>query len=306
LAKKDINIPNTTIQIVEKVTNCEAEDAAKAMREFAAEGVVAVVGEYCSGATLGAAPIANDSHIPLVSASSTSADITGAGDYVFRTIPSDALTGPFTAKAMRAQNLKRLAIIYEAGDDYTEGLRDTVKENFVKAGGQVVAVESHPARASDVSLQMQRIKAANADVLYIASGTDTPVSILTKKKELNLNIPVYSSETLQDSTFINDAGAVANGLNVVTVNVGSQAFVEKHKAAYTLDPDVYTAQSYDAFMSIALAIKSGATTGAAIKDALYKVDFTGASGRIKFDSNGDVAGDHVIYQIQDRKLNLVQ
>lgn len=302
MAKKDLQTPNVTVQVVEKETNCDEKSAVKAMHEFAAEGVAAVIGENCSDATLAAAPIANDNKIPLVSPSSTSPEITDAGDYIFRTIPSDALTGVFTANIFNDKHYKRVAIIYADGDAYTVGLRDSVKENVEKKGGTVVASESFAPKATEVSAQMQRINAAKPDVLYIAAGPDAPVSIFSDMKQLGLNIPIYGSESLQDQSFIDDAGALADGLNIVTVNEGNEQFVEKYRAAYNADPEVYTAQSYDAYAAIVKAINSGAKTGEHIKNALYKVDFEGVSGHIKFDTHGDVTTDHFVYVVKDRKV----
>ncbi len=305
MAKKDFKAANAKIEIVEKETNCDADSAVKAMREFAAEKVVAVIGENCSDATLAAAKTANDSKIPLISPSSTSPEITDAGDYIFRTIPSDALTGVFTANVFNKKHYTRVSIIYEAGDPYTIGLRDSVKASVEKSGGQVVASESFATKATEVHAQMKRIKAANPDVLYIASGPTAPVSLFEDMSQLGLNIPVYGSESLQDHTFLDDAGALANGLNIVTVSEGTEQFVEKHRAAYSVDPEVYTAQSYDAYGAIVTTVNNGAATGEALKNALYKVDFEGASGHIKFDSHGDVTTDHFIYEVIDRKVRPV-
>lgn len=302
LAKKDLQTPNVTVEIVEKETKCDAESATKAMREFVAESAAAVIGEVCSDGTLAAAPIANDNKIPLISPSATSPQVTGAGDYIFRTIPSDALTGVFTAKVFNTKNYTRVAIMYADKDVYASGLRDSVKENVEKKGGTVVATEFFAPKATEVGAQMKRIKAANPDVLYIATGPEAPVSIFSDVKQLGLNIPVYGSESLQAQTFIDDAGDLANDLNIVTVNQGNEQFVEKYRATYGTDPEIYAAQAYDAYVAIARSINTGAKTGAQIKSALYGIEFEGVSGHIKFDKNGDVTTEHFIYVVKDRKV----
>jgi len=295
---------NFKIDVVQKDTNCDADSAKKAMQELAdRHDIVAVIGEACSGATLAAAPIANKYQIPLVSPASTSPDLTTAGDYVFRTIPSDALTGKFTANLLyNTRHIKRLAIVY-SNEDYGIGLSAAVKQNFEALGGTVVAYETYEDGSTDVAKQTQAMKAANPDAIYMApSAFTSPVAILQQMKALSFSVPVYGSEVLGDQNFIKDAADLAEGITVVTVSQGNADFAAQHRAMFQEDPELYGAQSNDAYIAIFKAVQAGATTGPAIKDKIAHESFAGASGQITFDKNGDVPANYVVYQVQDGKL----
>jgi branched-chain amino acid transport system substrate-binding protein len=68
---------------------------------------------------------------------------------------------------------------------------------------------------------------------------------------------------------------------------------------YGVEPPAFAAQAYDGATAIIMAIEDGATNGEEIKNALYEMEFDGASGHIKFDDNGDVAGGYVLIEVQD-------
>src|SRR3990167_1377079 len=81
LAFKDSGLEN--VKIIYEDTKCDGKEAVNAINKLInIDGVVAIVGEVCSGATLAAAPIAEENKVAMVSASSTSAKITDAGDYI--------------------------------------------------------------------------------------------------------------------------------------------------------------------------------------------------------------------------------
>jgi branched-chain amino acid transport system substrate-binding protein len=293
LATKNFDLEGTTIELVSRDSNCDGEKAKTAAEELITqEHVVAIVGDSWSGATLGAAPVANKYKIAMVSPSATSPRITTeGGDYVFRTIPSDTYQGTYAAKLMQQAGSKRLGIVY-SNEPYGQGLSEVVKKEFEKLGGTVVAYEPVPHASTDVNAALTKIKAANPDTLYMVNGSGAGRgAVLLSAKSLGLKVKLFGSEDFMDKTVINDAADAAEGLVVTAVSDGTSAFRAKYRAAYDADQaGEFTAQAYDAFMAIGETLKKGANTGEKIKDALYKVDFEGASGHIKFDANGDIVG----------------
>lgn len=301
LAEKLNKTDAVDVQLVIKSTDCDPKETAKAMREFATEGVVAVVGEFCSGGTLGAAPAANELKIPLLSPASTSPKITSeGGEYVYRTIPSDTLEMSFLANAIyNKYHFRKLAIMY-AKDPFGEGARDALKENFEKLGGKVVAMESFVEKQTSVKAELTRLKAANPDSFFIV-GTYLNNTILTTKKEMGFTVPVFGPDYFTDPQVSQGSGNANDGLVLAAVNDGTQDFKEKYQAAFGAAPDTFAAQSYDALSAIMEALKQGATNGETIKAKLDILEFDGASGHIKFDTNGDVAGNYRLLIIKNSK-----
>jgi branched-chain amino acid transport system substrate-binding protein len=306
-ATKESAADGLTVTYIYKDTNCEAAKAEQAAKELVSEGVIAIIGDLCSGSTLAAVPIAAAAHIPVVSATSTNPKLTGSSPYFSRTIPSDALSSQFTADLFyKKAKFTKLAIIH-SDDTYGVGLNDAVKAAFEKQGGSVVTSQSFKNESTNVSTQMDAIKTANPDALYIVTSSSvTWIKIMQSLKDMGLTFPVYSSESLKDLTFIKDAGGLAEGMFIIAVSDGTAAYVEKYQGAYGEDPGLYNAQAYDAARTVIEALNSGAKAGEEMRAAIRSASFDGASGHIKFDQNGDVSANFSVFKVVNGKFKAQQ
>ena len=78
-------IDGKQVELILEDGRCDAGLANTAMQKLATQDKVAgVIGGLCSSETLAAAPTAESAKVPMISASSTSPDITLAGDYIFQ------------------------------------------------------------------------------------------------------------------------------------------------------------------------------------------------------------------------------
>lgn len=301
LAKKQLQANN--VEFVYEDSRCDGTQSVSAINKLiSVDNVVAVIGELCSDATLPAAPIAEQNKVVMVSPASTAPTLTQAGQYIFRTVPSDLSQGAFGAKLVSSKGYKKLAVLY-VNNDYGVGFNDVLKKEFPKLGGQVVASEAADKQAVDVKTQLTKIKAANPDALYIISNSpDTASAALKQAKELGLKVALFGSEGLKNDDIIKAAQGGADGLIVTSVSAGSAGFAQAHNSVYTENPGPFAAQAFDAFQAIYTAIKAGAKTGEEIKNQLNGVNFEGVSGMIDFDENGDVSGNYTVYVVKDAKF----
>ena len=285
------------IKVVYEDSMCDpAESATSIQKLINVDGVQAIVGEVCSSATLAAAPIAEANKVVLISSASTNPDISDSGDYIFRTVPSDALQGAFGAELVSDLGYSKLAILH-TNEDYGIGFKDVLEENF---DGEIVAIESVERDATDAKTQLTKIKAKDPDAIYVITNAPTIAGIALKQiKELGLDVQVFGSEGLKDGSVVEAASGGAEGMILTTVSGGNPVFVELHKRVYGSDPGPFAAQAYDAVKALAEALKASDGTGTGIKNALYNVEFDGASGKITFDSNGDVAGNYKLFTVED-------
>lgn len=298
LARADLKLEN--VEVVYEDSKCEGKEAVSAINKLISfDEVVAVVGELCSGATLAAAPVANENKVVMVSPASTSPKVTDAGEFIFRTIPSDALQGDFGANLAYDSGYRKLAILY-SNEEYGLGFNNVLKESF---GGEVVASEAFERKSVDLRAQLTKIKDAEPDAIYIISNSpDSAVAALKQITELGIEAKLYGSEGLKGQYILDGAGDSAEGLVVTSVSSGTSSFIDKHKEVFGEEPGPFAAQGYDAFTAIAMAIQDGATTGTEIRDKLEQIDFEGASGNIKFDENGDVFGNYDVLEVKEGKF----
>lgn len=306
MAILDSGLENYQASVIFEDSKCEGKEAVNAFSKLiSVDRVVAVVGEVCSGATLAAAPVANENKVPLVSAASTSPKLSESGEYIFRTVPSDALQGRFGAQLVWDRGHRRLAILY-SNEEYGVGFTEVLSKKFQELGGQVVASESFERNATDVRTQLTKIRAQNPDAIYIISNSPSAaVAALRQMSELRMGIAKFGSEGLRSPDILEGAKEAASGLIVTSVSSGTSGFIAQHNAVYGQDPGPFAAQGYDALMAIARAIQQGARTGDDIKNALFTMEFDGASGYIDFDASGDVSGNYDVFEVRDSQFQLV-
>ena len=318
-------------------------DAGKAIevaaRLRANPAVLAVIGHINSAATLNAAPVYNGDFSsvdaqadtgkqqrsraelkgtqPLVeiSPASSGIDITTAGEWTFRTVPTDLEHGPVLARlAGQTLGRGRAAILY-TNDDYGRGVMASFGDAFRRLGKQVV--ESDPyipsliAPSGDLEPFLARAVRNGADALVIAGQADGATRIIQRARQLGFTGPIMGGDGL---TSLKDS-ASATGLFVSSAwlpdraDPAAQEFVRRYEAAYHEYPDHRGANAYDLVYLLAQAIKSGGASRAGIRDYLAGVGtrqpaFVGrATGKIAFDANGDPVGREVtVGVVRDRKL----
>ena len=155
MAADEINaaggIDGRRLELVVEDSQCNAQSAITAYNKLTdVEGVKIILGTSCSGAMLGAAPLAEADGVILFSGLASNPDIAKAGDYIFRTQISDVQVGIGTGNVLWEDGIRRLATITEA-TDYAEGVRRTTVAQFEKRGGTVVAEERYPVGRSPTS-----------------------------------------------------------------------------------------------------------------------------------------------------------
>ena len=298
MAKKDLNAQNTELSYED--SKCDGKTAVDAVNKLVyIEKVQAIIGDLCSSATLAAAPVTQKNQVVLISPGSTSPKLSEVGWYMFRTVPSDALQGEFGAKLAYGKNFRKLAILH-SNEDYGNGFAQVLTEAFKKLGGEIVADEAFLRTATDLRTQVTKIKAANPDAIYmISNSTDSTVASLKQLKELGVKATLFGSEGFKSPDIIKGAQEAAEGLMVSAVSAGTSDFIKKHNAVYGTDPGPFAAQSYDAFAALAKAVSQGAKTGQDAATQLHAMEFNGASGLVKFDEHGDVAGNYDVYTVKN-------
>ncbi|HSX35799.1 MAG TPA: branched-chain amino acid ABC transporter substrate-binding protein [Patescibacteria group bacterium] len=305
LAQHDFNTPEgLSFQVLVRDTQCDGTKATAAIKEFSQAGVLATIGDTCSGSTLAALPTANELHMLIVSPSASSPKLAIPNDYFYRTYPMDSQQAIYATQLMYQGGARKASLFY-TDEAYGQGLNTVASVNFKKLGGTVVSSTPFKAGTLDFKDAMTTAAAAKPDVIYIMSNSiESASAIVLQAKQLGVTAKLYGSDALRDDSFASDVGTSGEGMTVLGVTFGSQAFVDEYKAAYGAAPTGATgAQAYDAFTLIANIVKSGATTSDQIRAQLAKVDFQGVSGRIRFDANGDISdGGYNIFKIQSGKF----
>lgn len=259
--------------------------------------VPAVIGGLFSSVTLAIAPIAERSQVVILSPTSSNPKITDAGDYIFRNCASDLFEGQVMAEAARAKLGISTVGILRINNDYGVGITDVFRERFTAAGGKILAEEVFQQGDTNLRAQVTKLGALDPkpDAIYLV-GYKELGQALKQCAELGIKAQFLSTVMFEDPEILKIAGSAAEGViysarayDAESKDPTIQKFVKSYKQRYGGTPDIFAALAYDSMRILALAMKTGGTSAAGIKDALYKIkDFPGACGSTSFDKNGDV------------------
>ena len=304
LAVDEINaaggVNGRMIELVVEDSKCNAQDAITAYRKLTdVDGMKIILGTSCSGAMLGAAPLAEEDGVIMFSGLATNPDIAEAGDYIFRTSMSDAQLGIDTGNLLWADGIRTLATINES-TDYAEGVRRESVAQFEKRGGQVVAEERYPSDTTDYRSQLTKLINENPDALHVAAQAEFAGGTIVKQaRELGFEGPIYSDVVAVGTTALEIAGDAATGLKAVSADLDPsnnkaqevlKSFREKYD--YVTLP-WYLGSAYDdVYITAECLKKTGDDQDAdGFRDCMYDITWSGAIGdSYSFDSKGEVVG----------------
>ncbi len=305
LAVNEINamggINGRMLELIIEDSKCNAQDAITAYRKLTdVDGVRIILGTTCSGAMLGAAPLAEEDGVILLSPSATNPDISVAGDYIFRTAISDAQLGADAGNAMWVDGIRNLATITET-TDYAEGVRRTSVEQFQKLGGKVVGEERYSSDSTDFRTQLTKLIGLEPDGLLLAAQGELPGGTIIKQaRELGYDGPIYTESVPTGATALEIAGDAATGVKSIIPadldpnNRTAQDMLANFRETYGyLTLAWFLGSAYD---TVYVAAECLGRTGSdqdsnGFRNCMNDISHTGTIGvDYSFDANGDVVG----------------
>ena len=229
-----------------------------------------------------------------------------ANPYFWQTGPLGSIQIATLLSHARAKNLKRVALISD-NSDLGQLLARFFRSGLEKSGIQVVAEEIVPRGVTSAEPQMQKIRAANPEAMFMA-GVLTPenVLILRAYRQMGLKFPIHSSYNLSVPQYMSVAKGLLNGITFVDAYDPEKPEVKKFEADYAKanggkTPYNIHGYGYDGIHMVAAAIRAaGSTDKEKIRAAMQGLSYSGVMGtkgmkyqfpdgkRAGFDPNGMV------------------
>lgn len=323
LAVDEINaaggVNGRKIKIITEDDQSKQEEAANAVSKLiSSNGVIAMLGEVASSASIAAAPICQNSKIPMITPSSTNEAVTKKGDYIFRVCFTDNYQGEnqaIFANQWCEENKKpkNVAILTDVKSDYSQGLTKVFTDKFQSLGGKVVIVQSYANGDSDFRSQLTAIKATTPSLLFVPGYYTDIGQIAIQRADLGMNVPMLGGDGWESPKLIEIGGKALEGCFYTNHYFADDPtpivhdFVEKYKARWGAKPDALAALGYDAAKVLAQALGStGGKGGAALRDAIGQVKgFNGVTGTINIGPDRNAVGKKlVIEEIKGGQLTL--
>jgi branched-chain amino acid transport system substrate-binding protein len=278
-------------------------------------GVSAILGETTSSRTLAAAPIAQQSRVPMVTPDSTNPRVTKVGDYIFRTCFTDAFPSSLMAKFVSNNlSIKRLAILRDIRNDYSVDLADVFTQDFKKTDGIIVADESYGEGDTNFSAQLTKIKSRNPQAIFVP-GYYTEVGLIARQaRQLGLTIPLLGAGSWDSPKLLEIGGEALDGsyyfghFSAGDPRPVVQEFVREYRSRFGQIPDMFAALAFDATGVLIDAIgRANSTDPGKIRDALAQTkDYSGVTGTITIDADRNAAKPVVFLRIAKGKIEYLE
>ncbi|MDR1908701.1 MAG: ABC transporter substrate-binding protein [Spirochaetaceae bacterium] len=262
-----------------------------------------LIGGVTSGATLAITEQAQAQKVVVIAPSATHADVTKAGDFIFRACFIDPFQGVVGANfAWGDLGARRAAVLYNQSNDYAVGLYENFESTFQARGGAVLA-EAYNEGEIDFSAQITRIRAFNPAVIYLPQYYGAVGLQATQIRAQGITVPLLGGDgwdgltaEAQDQAALN--GFFSNHYASDATDPAVVEFVTKYRAKHGNDPLSFAALGYDCMYLLRDAIlRAGSFDTTAVKDALAATDGDYVTGHLTFDANRNPVKSAAILEV---------
>jgi ABC-type branched-subunit amino acid transport system substrate-binding protein len=291
-------------------------------------GAVAIAGPT-SDVMVALVPLAQSEEVVLTSpyAGSTALNELG-GDYVFRTVGPDTNDGIAAAKWISDEGYEAIAVFTQQEEQQLSA-GNAARDALADLGANVVIDQEFAPGEASYSGVLSTVLAAQPDVIYLAGGQESSLTIINEAAQLGYAGDwLFSADLATDET-VQAAGAdILEGVAHTVVSSTDQEaevyqqFVDIHMAVNGEEPGPFGANAFDGMNLIALAmVASGGCDGPSINSALIEVssggtavtsfeegarlladgqdiNYEGASGPVDLDDTGSVVNSYSVQQVQ--------
>ena len=273
---------------------CDPEQAVAAAKKLVSDGVIFVVGHFCSHASIPASAVYEAAGVLMISPSSSNPLLTELGRAnVFRVTHRDDAAG-IVAGNYLADHWpdKKIAILHD-NTTFGKGLAEETKKQFNRRGLTEEIYHAYVPGGNDYAAEIAELQAAGIAVLYIG-GYHTEMALMARlARDRGYLVQLVTGATLASEEFGLIAGPAAEGtlfLDVADPRRRAEAapVVERFRAS-GFEPEGYTLYAYGAVQVWAQAAeKAGSLELQAMIASLRQHQFDTVLGPIAFDEKGDL------------------
>ena len=281
------------IELIHYDTGGKAQDAVGFVKRLIkSDKVDLIVGGTTSGDTLAVIPEVEKEGIPLISLAGAVDIVEPVKPWVFKVAHSDRMAAAKIFEDLRKRKLTKVALI--SGDG---GFDKSGREQLLKLAPQygisIVTDESYGNKDTDMTAQLTKIRATDAQAIINFGFGQAPAIVTKNIKQLGITLPVYQSHGVASKTFIDLAGAAAEGVRLpaAALVVAEQlpdgdpqkpvllAYKKRYEAKYG-PVSTFGGHAYDGlFIAVEAVKRAGGTDRAKVRDQIEKTKgFIGTAG----------------------------
>ncbi|MBN2547059.1 MAG: ABC transporter substrate-binding protein [Spirochaetes bacterium] len=302
------------IELIEYDNQNSSIISKKAAEKAVHDKVIAVIGASWSSHSLSMAPVLQNAHIPMITPTSTSPEITMVGDYIFRVCYIDSYQGSVMANfAYYDLKSKNAVILINTESKYSIELGSYFSKNFKKLGGVILWEGEYLENASDYMDIIVKIKNLDPDVVFLP-GYYRDSGLIIKQARKNKIKAFFLGGDSWNKKMYSFGGNYIDGSYFSSYwhrdiktkeNINFVANFEKRFGNINTSG---TAAAYDAVNILAYAInQTNVINGENIKNSIFNIkNFKGVTGKISINKFGDTDRSAVILKFEKNSIKYVK
>jgi len=215
--------------------------------------------------------------------------------WVVRNIPDDRQASYVMVERIYKYDKHSRVAVIRANNRYGRVGTLHFNRSATRIGFPVVIEERFSDGETDFTTQLERIRKTSPDAVIIWGNARESALILKQIRDLGMNQPVYASDRIVSSDFLNLAGNLAEGM-VTTCQYNPEAddpklkaFKANYEKRYGQEPDVFAAHAYDGMNMLIEAIRKVGLNRVLIRDVLTDLKtfqgYQGVTGKVLFDGS---------------------
>src|SRR6266508_1703378 len=203
--------------VIEDNKSNPTEAAAVAEKLIVRDKVPVMMGAWGSGFTLAIMPKLMEYKVPMLVETSSAGKITTSGNpYIFRISPPSAVEAVAFAKIVDKLKLGKADFLV-VNNDWGRGAAEDFGKMFKEHNIKVGLVETMDPPAQDMSAQLAKIKASDADTLIVTTAVEQLTLVLKQAAALGLKKRIITTGGSQSpDQLIEQAGGAANDTTHIT------------------------------------------------------------------------------------------
>jgi branched-chain amino acid transport system substrate-binding protein len=277
-----------------------------------------ILGPVFSGSVLTSMVLAQQAEIPQLVGGEAATITQRNNPYVFRTSFGQQFSMPKIANYVRdGIKAKSVALIW-VNNDFGKGGRDNFTKEMNSRNIKIVADVSTEAGQADFSADVVKVKAANADAVFVYLNEEESARFLREARKQGLNVPLIGETTLLGQKVIDLAQGAATGVKGhvgLTVDApipAVQQFAERFKKRFNYVCDHNGIKGYTGIYFIkAVTEKIGKFDSKAFAEAAHGItvspkDEPNILMEATWDKNGDIDRESFLGEVVDDKQKIVE
>ena len=298
LAVADLNakggVLGQQVQVITADDYCDPEQAVAAAKKLISDGVIFVVGHYCSAASIPASEIYEAAGILQITPSSSNPILTELGRAnVFRVQNRDDAVGAAIGNYLADHWFdEKIAILHDS-TAFGKYIAEEAKKQLNRRGLTEAVYQAYVPGRADYGAEIDQLQAADVAVAFIG-GYHPEIGLMARlARDRGYQVQVVAGTNMGTEEFGLIAGAAAEG-TIFTDHADPRGraeatpVVERFRAS-GFEPEGDTLYAYAAVQVWAQAVeRAGSLEPQAMFAALRENQFDTVLGPIDFDEKGDL------------------